>query len=182
MEKPLSIYKNYSNINEYTKTVSSISQNSEQDKISKIVYNNDFFSINSNVDDVITVTLNRENKKFINTKILEGNMSCPDTSLDNIILKNNYFTIEKYNCNDKYYFKEYITFKLDKDLFLHRYSIELTDRHDPDKSLPNKNYTSKDFGVVKFENVDRNLLLNLFNMGKSIRTEAILIKLLKEFL
>ncbi|MCS4302311.1 hypothetical protein [Chryseobacterium sp. BIGb0232] len=127
------------------------------------IYKNEFFSINSDLDGIIEVTLNRINKKFVNTKVLEGNPNCPDTSLDNIVLKNNYFTIEKYNCTDKYYLKEYITFKFDKDLLLHKYSIEFTDRHDPDKSIPNKNYTSKDFGDVKFENIDREFLINLLN-------------------
>ncbi|REC60668.1 hypothetical protein DRF65_19690 [Chryseobacterium pennae] len=128
-------------------------------KISK----NEFFSINSDNDGVIEVTLNRINKRFTNTKVLEGNSNCPDISLDSIALKNNYFTIEKYNCTDKFYLKEYITFKFDKDLLLHKYSIEFTDRHDPDKSITNKNYTSKDFGNVKFENVDREFLINLLN-------------------
>ncbi|UHO37038.1 hypothetical protein H5J24_14860 [Chryseobacterium capnotolerans] len=104
-----------------------------------------------------------KDKKLTNTKVLEGNANCPDISLDNIALKNNYFTIEKYNCTDKFYLKEYITFKFDKDLLLHKYSIEFTDRHDPDKSIPNKNYTSKDLGNVKFENVDREFLINLLN-------------------
>ena len=127
------------------------------------IYKNEFFSINSDRDGIIEVTLNKINKKLTNTKVLEGNANCPDISLDNIALKNNYFTIEKYNCTDKFYLKEYITFKFDKDLLLHKYSIELTDRHDPDKSIPNKNYTSKDFGNVKFENVDREFLINLLN-------------------
>lgn len=135
----------------------------EHENIAHKIYENEFFVINSNVDGVTEVTLNRINKKFINTKVLEGNSNCPDTSLDNIVLKNNYFTIEKYNCTDKYYLKEYITFKFDKDLLLHKYSIEFTDRYDPDRNIPNKIYTSKDFGNIKFENVTREFLLNLLN-------------------
>ncbi|MEJ5104733.1 hypothetical protein [Chryseobacterium sp. MYb328] len=163
LEKPLNIYKEYDDISEYIKTGKDISQNSEQENPPHKISKNEFFSINSDRDGIIEVTLNRINKKFVNTKVLEGNPNCPDTSLDNIVLKNNYFTIEKYNCTDKYYLKEYITFKFDKDLLLHKYSIEFTDRHDPDKSIPNKNYTSKDFGNVKFENVDREFLINLLN-------------------
>ncbi|SDI15764.1 hypothetical protein [Chryseobacterium jejuense] len=135
----------------------------EQENIAHKIYENEFFLINSNVEGVTEVTLNRINNKFVNAKVLEGNSNCPDTSLDNIVLKNNYFTIEKYNCTDKYYLKEYITFKFDKDLLLHKYSIEFTDRYDPDRSIPNKNYTSRDFGNIKFENVNREFLINLLN-------------------
>lgn len=163
LENPLKIYRDYSNINEYTKVITNLKLSSESNKSNQVEYKNDIFSIDLNSNDEITVNLNNDNKKFVNTKILDGNMSCPDTSVDKIALKKNYFTIEKYNCNDKYYLKEYITFKFDNDLVLHRYDIEFTDKHDPDKSVPNKNYTSKDFGKVKFENVDREFLIKLLN-------------------
>ncbi|KPH13753.1 hypothetical protein [Chryseobacterium sp. ERMR1:04] len=163
LENPLRIYRDYSNINEYTKVNTNLKLSSESNKSNQVEYKNDIFSIDLNSNDEITVNLNNDNKKFVNTKILDGNMSCPDTSVDKIALKKNYFTIEKYNCNDKYYLKEYITFKFDNDLVLHRYDLEFTDKHDPDKSVPNKNYTSKDFGKVKFENVDREFLIKLLN-------------------
>lgn len=163
LEKPLKVYIEYTNINEYTKGNILTQLNSKPDKTIQIEYKNDVFSIASNSDDVLTVIFNNDNKKFDNANILEGNVGCPDTSLDNIALKNNYFTLEKYNCNDKYYLKEYITFKYNKDLILHRYEIEFTDKHDVDKSVPNKSYTSKDFGKVRFKNVNKEFLRNLLN-------------------
>lgn len=76
--------------------------------------------------------------------------------------KNNYFTIQKYNCNDNFFLKEYITFRQDvKGVFLYKYGIEQTDKQNPDKVLPNKNYGVKDFGSVPFQEVDKEFLRSL---------------------
>lgn len=48
---------------------------------------NEYFSINIDKNEVITVNSKKGKNKYINSNILEGNMNCPDTSIDEVILK-----------------------------------------------------------------------------------------------
>jgi hypothetical protein len=60
----------------------------------------------------------------------------------------------------------YTTFKIDdktNNIYLHKYSEEYSDRSDPDKEIPVKTWSTKDFGVVKFEVVTEDFLIKLHN-------------------
>ncbi|OJV55515.1 MAG: hypothetical protein BGO31_19330 [Bacteroidetes bacterium 43-16] len=127
------------------------------------MFRNEVFKIDQEGEG-LSVTMLKEGVNGNNHTILEGGTSCPDGSLDTIVLKNNFFTIEKYNCNDRYYMKEYITFKKSgKEVLLHKYSIEQTDRSDPDRDVPTLHFSEKDFGKVRFEQVDATWLIALRN-------------------
>ncbi|AZA95951.1 hypothetical protein [Chryseobacterium shandongense] len=153
-------------LREYSKIEDYLGENiSNEDLVDKSLITsneNQHFSITVDKNKVVTVNLKKEKTKYINSNILEGNMNCPDTSLDEIILKNNYFTIQKYNCNDKFFLKEYITFKQGANgIFLYKYGVEQTDKYNPDKILPIKNYGVNDFGIIQFKYVDKEFLRNL---------------------
>lgn len=155
--KPL---REYGKIEDYLGN--NIFNDDSEDKNLITTAENEYFSINIDKNEVITVNSKKGKNKYINSNILEGNMNCPDTSIDEVILKNNYFTIQKYNCNDNFFLKEYITFRQDvKGVFLYKYGIEQTDKQNPDKVLPNKNYGVKDFGSVPFQEVDKEFLRSL---------------------
>lgn len=94
------------------------------------------------------------------------NDNCPAEGFQGIVSKNNYFTIQQISCRDFLFVISYITFKIDSstnNIILHKYGEEYTDRSDPDKDIPSKIWTSKDFGVVKFEDVNEEFLIALRN-------------------
>lgn len=160
IKKSLRPYKTYNNIQNYIGNVISIDNTPDKNIIDKI--ENEYFSINIDEDEVMTINSKKVKKSYSNNKIFEGHFNCPDTNLDEIVLKNNYFTIQKYNCNDKYFLKEYITFKEnDKGIILHNYTAERTDKYNPDKDIKSIIKTSKDFGEIEFENVTKDFLIKL---------------------
>lgn len=150
----------YSNIQNYLGNTSKSNISTDKNIIKE--YDNDHFSIKITEDENITVQSKNEQKIYSNNKILEGNINCPDTSLDEVVVKDNFFTIQKYNCNDKYFLKEYLTFKeTDKGIFLHKYSLERTDKNNPDKIVTDKIYNAENFGTIKFENITKEFLIKL---------------------
>lgn len=54
--------------------------------------------------------------------------------------------------------KEFITFIYSKDLLLNNYSIEYTSRKNPDQEIVVDHFTTKDFGILKFDEVDKKVL------------------------
>ena len=60
----------------------------------------------------------------------------------------------------------YITFKIDEStdkIYLHKYGEEYTDRSNPNKKIPAKIWTTKDFGEKKFEDISEDFLKSLRN-------------------
>ena len=87
--------------------------------------------------------------------------NCPSNGFDNLIIKDNYFTIEQGICGGWNFINEYITFKWDKEtdkVILHKYSQSFTDRRDPNKEIPLNLYNNKDFGKINFESFTQDLI------------------------
>ena len=157
LHKPLQPFKSYNGIQEYLKV--NEPKNIGRSQFSQ-EYKSDIFQLGVN-EDMLSVKVKGSVKEYVNDYILEGYASCPDTSLDQIVFKDQFFTIEKYNCSNDFYLKEYITFKYTNEIVLHKYSVEYTSRKDPDENIKTDHFTTKDFGKVKFENVDKGFLNNL---------------------
>lgn len=105
-------------------------------------------------------------KKYENNNLIfRFNENCPADGFQRVISKNIFFTIEQSYCKDFMFVQSYSTFRIDGrgDILLHKYGEEYTDRSDPDKDIPSKIWTSKDFGVVKFEDVNEEFLIALRN-------------------
>ena len=120
---------------------------------------------NSNI---IILLCNYNNKLYINKQsnelIFSYDDNCPADGYGRAVSKNNYFTIEQSSCVDFLFVNSYITFKIDENtnlITLHKYGEEYTDRSNPNKKIPSKVWTKKDFGEVKFESLDENFLLKL---------------------
>ena len=157
LNEPLQPFKSYNGIQEYLEL--SGTKNFGNNQFSQ-EYKSDLFQLGVN-EDMLSVKVKGSVKEYVNDNILEGYASCPDTSLDQIVFKDQFFTIEKYNCSNDFYLKEYITFKYTNEIVLHKYSVEYTSRKDPDENIKTDHFTTKDFGKVKFENVDKGFLNNL---------------------
>lgn len=157
LNKPLQPFKSYNGIQEYLEL--SGTKNFGNNQFSQ-EYKSDLFQLGVN-EDMLSVKVKGSVKEYVNDNILEGYASCPDTSLDQIVFKDQFFTIEKYNCSNDFYLKEYITFKYTNEIVLHKYSVEYTSRKDPDENIKTDHFTTKDFGKLKFENVDKGFLNNL---------------------
>ncbi len=78
----------------------------------------------------------------------------PAEGFRNLAIKNNFFTIEQQEGGGKFFIDTYTTFKYDKQnktIILSKYGKSYTDRNDPDKLIPDKIYTSKNFKIITFE-------------------------------
>lgn len=155
--KPLQPYKSYKSFSAYLSELSN-------DEIATVQTSHEYISNLFRLevqDDQVLVNIRGSKNQLVNDKILEGYESCPDVTLDKIVIKDPYFTIEKYNCTTNYYLKEYLTFKFDKRLLLHKYSVEYTSRQNPDQTVETKHFSQKDFGMVFFEEVNSSFLNQL---------------------
>ena len=118
------------------------------------------------MDSPVLVLINDGNNKFVyfkNLNIIQtSNTTCPSDGFGNIVVKDNYFTVEQNTCGGWYFADEYITFKYDletKQIIFHKFSQSLTDRNNPEKEIPESSITSKNFGNIKFENFNREIVL-----------------------
>lgn len=114
------------------------------------------------------VVLIEENRKYYKYKqnnklIFSYDDNCPADGYGSIVAKNNYFTIEQTFCVDFLFVTSYTTFKVDDNgiIIFHKYGEEYSDRSDPDKKIPSKIWTKKDFGEKNFEEVTEQFLLKL---------------------
>lgn len=157
LNKPLQPFKSYNGIHDYLERngIKDIRNNKFSQE-----YKSDLFQVRVS-EDLLSVKIKSSAEKYVNNNILEGYASCLDATLDQIVFKDQFFTIEKNNCSNSFYLKEYITFKYTNEIALHKYSVEYTSRKDPDEDIKFDHFTTKDFGKVKFENVDKDFLNNL---------------------
>lgn len=157
LNQPLQPFKSYNGIQDYLELngIKDIGNNKFSQE-----YKSDLFHVGV-TEDLLSVKVKGIAREYVNDNILEGYASCPDTNLDQIVFKDQFFTIEKYNCSNSFYLKEYITFKYTNEIALHKYSVEYTSRKDPDEIITTDHFTTKDFGKVKFENVDKEFLNKL---------------------
>jgi hypothetical protein len=116
---------------------------------------------------VLKIENNNSFELFKNDNIVfKLNDNCPADGYNAIVSKNNYFTIEQSSCLDFMFVNSYTTFKIDaktNNIYLHKYSEEYSDRSDPDREIPVKTWSTKDFGVVNFEDVTEPFVNKLRN-------------------
>ena len=96
--------------------------------------------------------------------VFDDDTNCPIDGFNGIVSKNNYFTIEQTICSDFLFVNTYSTFKIDlltNDIFLHKYGQKYTDRSNPDRKIPDKIWTIKDFGKVNFEDFNYRFVINV---------------------
>lgn len=115
------------------------------------------------------IILEKNNNSYLtivsNTKIFFAyNDNCPADGFQGIVGKSNYFTLEQTYCLDFKYVYSYTTFKIGKDshdILLHKFSETYTSRSNTNQKIPDRIWTKKDFGEVKFENVTEDFLKGL---------------------
>lgn len=115
------------------------------------------------------IVLEKENNSYV--KIAENNKvffayndNCPADGFQALVGKSSYFTLEQTYCLDFKYVYSYTTFKIDEksgDILLHKFSETYTSRSNPDEKIPNRIWTNKDFGIVKFKDVTEDFLKGL---------------------
>lgn len=110
----------------------------------------------------VYVMISDNEKKFNiykNSKIiLTSNRVCPSNGFQKLVVKNNFFTIEEDDCSGHFFVNSFITFKYDKTqkqlITLHKLGKQFSDRTNPDKIIPDKIQTVKDFGNIPFVDFD----------------------------
>ncbi len=98
-----------------------------------------------------------------NEIIFKNQNSCVSEGFNTIVAKSNYFTIEQQDCFDyNILVNSYTTFKMvGNEIYLHKYGETYFDKANHDRKIPEKIWTTKDFGTIKFEDVTENILINL---------------------
>lgn len=98
-----------------------------------------------------------------NHDLVFGNSNCFSEGFEAIATKGNYFTIEQQLCDGHLLMFSYMTFVYrDNEIYLHKYSHTYFDKADHDREIPQKTWTVKDFGTVKFEDVSHRFIINLY--------------------
>jgi hypothetical protein len=126
--------------------------------------NKDNAQHNSNSIIILAKEKGKYFKRFQNNKLVFAyDDNCPADGYGSIAVKNNYFTVEQTFCVDFLFVNSYTTFKIDDNgiINLHKYGEEYSDRSDPEKKIPSKIWTKKDFSVINFEEVTETFLLKL---------------------
>lgn len=133
-----------------------------KDKIDSDQYNRDHFNL------WIKIQRGTSNGTFIkwkdnNNLIFSASSSCISEGFQNVVTKDNYFTIEQQICYDyNIMVFSYTTFKvIDNEIYLHKYGEEYFDKSNHERNIPDKIWTSKDFGKIKFDDINEEFLLNL---------------------
>lgn len=89
--------------------------------------------------------------------------SCYSEGFQAVVTKGDYFTIEQQLCDGHLLMFSYMTFVYrDNEIYLHKYSHTYFDKADHDREIPQKSWTVKDFGTVKFEDVSDRFIINLY--------------------
>ena len=101
----------------------------------------------------------KENKNLV----YSVDNTCVSEGFSNVVVKDNYLTIEAQTCYDYNILVDgYITFKVENDdIFLYKYGEEYFDKSNHDKKIPSKVWTQKNFGKIKFQDVNESFLRKL---------------------
>jgi hypothetical protein len=86
----------------------------------------------------------------------DDHTDCPAEGFQTVVVKGNFFTIEQQNCGGWFFINEYLTFRYEPAtgaIRLHKFGQTFTDRREPDKEVPDKILTEKDFGRRSFAQV-----------------------------
>jgi hypothetical protein len=124
---------------------------------------------NAQHNSLLIIILKKVENEFIEVKsnkniVFKYDDNCPADGFQKIAVKNNYFTIEQVYCKDFLFVNSYTTFRFDEktnEIVMHKYSEAYTNRSNPDKLIPNKIKTIKDFGKIQFEAITQELLMKL---------------------
>lgn len=153
-----------SSLNEF---LADLNKDGKKDKIS--VYKND--TAKDDFDKThfwlpLKVLLSSKNgsiEKSNNNLVFSNSSNCISEGFSTVATKDNYFTIEQQTCFDYNILVEsYITFKVEgNEIYLHKYGETYFDKANHERKIPDKTWTAKDFGKIKFENVNENFLLKL---------------------
>ncbi len=125
------------------------------------------YTNNSQVDSLTFVILDEKdnlNQIYFNKDIIFSiNNNCPADGFQRLVANKDFFTIEQVYCKDFLFVQSYTTFKIDNtgNIILSKYGENYTDRGNPDKDIPSKIKTYKDFGKVYFSEVNQELLHSL---------------------
>ena len=92
--------------------------------------------------------------------LYDNNSNCNSEGYSNIVIKNNFFTIESQSCYDyNILISAYMTFKvLNKKIYLYKYSEEYFDKSNHERKIPSKMLTVKDFGKIEFDKVSMKVI------------------------
>jgi hypothetical protein len=134
-----------------------LEKNSEKNNASGTHFNLPVLILEKKGNDYVEIKRN-------NNLIFEYDDNCPADGYQSTVTKGNYITIQQSNCVDFLFVTSYTTFKIDEvssEIVLHKYGEEYTDRSNPDKEIPSKTWSTKDFGTIKFENVNSDAILKL---------------------
>lgn len=90
-----------------------------------------------------------------NSLLFDNYPSCVSEGYSNIVIKNNFFTIESQSCYDyNILISVYMTFKVkNSKIYLYKYSEEYFDKSNHERVIPSKKLTIKDFGKKEFVEV-----------------------------
>lgn len=100
-----------------------------------------------------------------NNLIYSVENTCASEGFSNIVVKDNYFTIEAQTCYDyNVLVNGFTTFKIENnEIFLYKYGEEYFDKSNHDKKIPSKVWTQKNLGKIKFQDVKESFLKKLKN-------------------
>ncbi|MDW9381891.1 hypothetical protein [Chryseobacterium sp. JV558] len=120
------------------------------------------------MDSPVYVLINNSKNKFDiykNKNIIYTFMpNSPAEGFRDIVVKDNFFTIEQQEGGGWYFVDSYTTFKFDKsrkEIVLSKYGKSFIDRREPEKSIPDQIFTPKDFNTISFTNFDAEQLSTL---------------------
>lgn len=138
-----------------------LNQDGQEDEL--LIFEPKQLAINSGTDitmnSPVCILLNKGNNDYLvykNLDIIYTTISnCPSDGFQNLVVKDNFFTIEQNTCGGWYLIDEYTTFKYDRNtnqIVLHKFGQSFSDRKNPDKEIPDIILSNKNFGTVLFEN------------------------------
>lgn len=92
--------------------------------------------------------------------IYDNQNTCVSEGYSNVVIKNNFFTIESQSCYDyNILISVNMTFIVKKNkIFLYTYTEGYFDKSNHDKIIPSKMLTTKDFGNIEFDKVSIELI------------------------
>lgn len=110
---------------------------------------------------IVLLSTTKNYERFENSNILYSFIPNNSVLDDNLVMKNEFFTIEQTmgNGNDKE--KKYITFKFDNNkIFLYKYGVETSFPGKTKIITSTKIYSKKDFGIIAFKDFNLNDIQN----------------------
>ncbi|WP_312077196.1 hypothetical protein [Chryseobacterium sp.] len=95
--------------------------------------------------------------------ITNNQNTCVSEGFETVIIKGNYFTIQQQTCYDyNIVLNAYISFVVKNDnIYLHKYGETYFDKVNHERKIPDRIWTTKDFGKITFDKVTTDFLQKL---------------------